>query len=232
MFMCYSSKNDFVTNGLFHVQINKWKIVLLVLQQSKEWPCQIPFLISVPLFSLPVIFLLHWNISRLFLDSAETDCNLSHLASECLKCLLSVHLIGFHFLARIHVHHVQTKPLCSYSNQDRPPLYSWLSLFLASQKAFQHELTPSESYSVDRGRPHSHYTTLVATCVLGHLKCGLRNSVSVHSGYIHTCIEWFTCDATISVTLWGVGEAIVSRLKECRGARMKRVWKTRGNTEV
>lgn len=112
------------------------------------------------------------------------------------------------------------------------PLYSWLSLFLASQKAFQHELTPSESYSVDRGRPHSHYTTLVATCVLGHLKCALRNSVSVHSGYIHTCIEWFTCDATISVTLWGVGEAIVSRLKECRGARMKRVWKTRGNTEV
>lgn len=150
------------------------------------------FLISVPLFSLPVIFLLHWNISRLFLDSAETDCNLSHLASECLKCLLSVHLIGFHFLARIHVHHVQTKPLCSYSNQDRPPLYSWLSLFLASQKAFQHELTPSESYSVDRGRPHSHYTTLVATCVLGHLKEFSLSAFWVHSHLYRVVYLW--CD--------------------------------------
>lgn len=32
----------------------------------------------------------------------------------------------------------------------------------------------------------------------------------------------------LGVTLWGVGEAIVSGLKECGGARMERVWKRKG----
>lgn len=72
------------------------------------------------------------------------------------------------------------------------PLYSWLSLFLASQKAFQHELTPSESYSVDRGRPHSHYTTLVATCVLGHLKEFSLSAFWVHSHLYRVVYLW--CD--------------------------------------
>lgn len=61
--------------------------------------------------------------------------SLSHLASECLKCPLSVHLIGFHFPAQYadeRVHHISiSQGLRSRLKRDRPPStlgfrYIWL----------------------------------------------------------------------------------------------------------
>lgn len=193
------------------------------------------FFSSVPLFSLPVIFLLHWNTSRLVLDPVETDCSLSHLASECLKCLLSVHLIGFHLPAQYADKHISmNQNLHSKSNQYRTLSTLGFLLFLASSKLpGMYELTPFQS--------HSHYTTFVATCVPGRLQMWLEEFSLSASEWVHShlCIQrcllvirsikthfsaW--CD---SVRCWGSNSLKVERGLRCRNGNSV---EKRGNIKV